>query len=57
MGRLGNISGKDATKAFGKAGWQVMGQVGSHVVRQSLECVRISQSHSTKSFQRERCEP
>jgi len=32
MGRLGNISGKDATEAFGKAGWQVMGQVGSHVV-------------------------
>ena len=32
MGRLGNISGKDAAKAFGKAGWQVMGQVGSHLV-------------------------
>jgi predicted RNA binding protein YcfA (HicA-like mRNA interferase family) len=32
MGRLGNISGKEATKAFGKAGWQIMGQVGSHVV-------------------------
>jgi predicted RNA binding protein YcfA (HicA-like mRNA interferase family) len=32
MGRLGNISGKDAVKAFAKAGWQVMGQVGSHVV-------------------------
>ncbi len=32
MGQLGNISGKEATKAFGKAGWQVMGQVGSHVV-------------------------
>ena len=32
MGRLGNISGKDAVKAFEKAGWQVMGQVGSHVV-------------------------
>lgn len=32
MGRLGNISGKQAAHAFGKAGWQVMGQVGSHVV-------------------------
>jgi predicted RNA binding protein YcfA (HicA-like mRNA interferase family) len=32
MGRLGNISGKEAAKAFGKAGWEVMGQVGSHVV-------------------------
>jgi predicted RNA binding protein YcfA (HicA-like mRNA interferase family) len=32
MGRLGNISGQDAAKAFGKAGWQVMGQVGSHLV-------------------------
>ena len=32
MGRLGNISGREAVKAFGKAGWQIMGQVGSHVV-------------------------
>jgi predicted RNA binding protein YcfA (HicA-like mRNA interferase family) len=32
MARLGNISGKDAVKAFEKAGWQVVGQVGSHVV-------------------------
>jgi predicted RNA binding protein YcfA (HicA-like mRNA interferase family) len=32
MGRLGNISGKEATKAFSKAGWEVIGQVGSHVV-------------------------
>jgi predicted RNA binding protein YcfA (HicA-like mRNA interferase family) len=32
MGRLGNISGKEAVKGFGKAGWQVVGQVGSHVV-------------------------
>ncbi len=32
MGRLANISGNEATKAFGKAGWQVVGQVGSHVV-------------------------
>jgi len=26
MGRLGNISGKEAVKAFGKAGWQVLGK-------------------------------
>jgi predicted RNA binding protein YcfA (HicA-like mRNA interferase family) len=32
MGRLGNIPGKEAVKAFAKAGWLVMGQVGSHVV-------------------------
>jgi len=32
MGRLANISGKDAVKAFQEAGWQVVGQVGSHVV-------------------------
>ena len=32
MGRLGNIPGKEAVKAFQKAGWTVMGQVGSHVV-------------------------
>jgi predicted RNA binding protein YcfA (HicA-like mRNA interferase family) len=32
MGRLGNISGKDAVKAFEKAGWYKVGQVGSHVV-------------------------
>ena len=32
MGRLANISGREAAKAFQKAGWQVMGQVGSHLV-------------------------
>jgi len=32
MGRLANISGKEAAKAFGKAGWTVVGQVGSHLV-------------------------
>ena len=32
MGRLSNISGKDAAKAFEKAGWQMRGQVGSHLV-------------------------
>ena len=32
MGRLGNISGKEAVKAFQNAGWQPIGQVGSHLV-------------------------
>jgi predicted RNA binding protein YcfA (HicA-like mRNA interferase family) len=32
MGRLGNISGKEAAKAFQKAGWQSIGQVESHLV-------------------------
>jgi predicted RNA binding protein YcfA (HicA-like mRNA interferase family) len=32
MARLGNISGKQAVKAFQKAGWELIGQVGSHVV-------------------------
>jgi predicted RNA binding protein YcfA (HicA-like mRNA interferase family) len=32
MGKLANISGKDAVKAFGRAGWTLVGQVGSHCV-------------------------
>lgn len=32
MTRLGNISGKEAAKAFAKAGWLAAGQVGSHLV-------------------------
>ena len=32
MSRLANISGKVAVKAFSKAGWNKLGQVGSHVV-------------------------
>jgi len=32
MARLANISGKQAMKAFEKAGWQPAGQVGSHLV-------------------------
>ena len=32
MTRLANISGKEAAKAFQKAGWRVLGQVGSHLV-------------------------
>ncbi len=32
LGRLANISGKEAVKAFQKAGWQIIGQVGSHMV-------------------------
>jgi len=32
MARLGNISGREAVKAFRHAGWRAIGQVGSHVV-------------------------
>lgn len=32
MGRLNNISGKEAAKAFAKVGWEAVGQVGSHLV-------------------------
>ncbi|MBK1642841.1 hypothetical protein CKO12_13375 [Chromatium okenii] len=32
MGRLNGVSGKMAVSAFQKAGWSVVGQVGSHVV-------------------------
>jgi predicted RNA binding protein YcfA (HicA-like mRNA interferase family) len=32
MGKLSNISGRDAVKAFERLGWQKRGQVGSHVV-------------------------
>ena len=32
MSRLANISGKDAAKAFERAGWRPLGQVGSHLV-------------------------
>lgn len=32
MARLANISGKEAAKAFEKAGWRALGQVGSHLM-------------------------
>jgi len=32
VGKLGNISGKEAAKAFQKVGWSAIGQVGSHLV-------------------------
>ena len=32
MSKLANISGKEAAKAFQKAGWEVLGQVGSHLM-------------------------
>ena len=32
MGRLNNISGKEAVQAFKEAGWKKIGQVGSHLV-------------------------
>ena len=38
MTRLANISGKEAAKAFGKAGWKAIGQVGSHLVMVKEGC-------------------
>jgi predicted RNA binding protein YcfA (HicA-like mRNA interferase family) len=32
MGKLANISGREAAKAFQRAGWEPIGQVGSHLV-------------------------
>jgi predicted RNA binding protein YcfA (HicA-like mRNA interferase family) len=32
VGQLANISGKEAVRAFERAGWSVRGQVGSHVM-------------------------
>lgn len=32
MGRLANISGREAAQAFERAGWRRLGQVGSHLV-------------------------
>lgn len=32
MGRLNNISGKEAAGAFERAGWHAMGQLGSQLV-------------------------
>lgn len=43
MGRLGNISGKDAVKVFERAGWYRVGQVGSHLVM-SKAGVRVNLS-------------
>jgi len=43
MARLANISGKQAAKAFEKAGWYKVGQVGSHLVM-SKPGIRINLS-------------
>jgi predicted RNA binding protein YcfA (HicA-like mRNA interferase family) len=43
VARLGNISGKEAVRAFEKAGWKRMGQVGSHVVM-SKPALRVNLS-------------
>ena len=43
MARLANISGRQAAKAFQKAGWREIGQVGSHLVM-SKDGVRVNLS-------------
>jgi predicted RNA binding protein YcfA (HicA-like mRNA interferase family) len=32
VGKLGNVSGRQAVKAFEKAGWLARGQAGSHLL-------------------------
>jgi predicted RNA binding protein YcfA (HicA-like mRNA interferase family) len=43
VARLANISGREAAKAFQKAGWRELGQVGSHMIM-SKEGVRVNLS-------------
>jgi predicted RNA binding protein YcfA (HicA-like mRNA interferase family) len=43
VSKLANIYGKDALKAFQRLGWQIIGQVGSHVVV-SKEGMRVNLS-------------
>jgi len=43
MGKLANISGQAAAKAFAKAGWVSLGQVGSHLVMVKAD-VRVNLS-------------
>jgi predicted RNA binding protein YcfA (HicA-like mRNA interferase family) len=43
MGKLANISGKEAVKAFQRAGWSLAGQVGSHCVMTKAD-VRVNLS-------------
>jgi predicted RNA binding protein YcfA (HicA-like mRNA interferase family) len=50
MGTLANISGKEAAKAFAKTGWQIVGQVGSHLVMTKAGIRQIYPSLNTKSF-------
>jgi predicted RNA binding protein YcfA (HicA-like mRNA interferase family) len=53
MGKLGNISGKEAVKAFQRAGWELVGQVGSHCVL-TKQGMRVNLSVlSTENFQLE----
>jgi predicted RNA binding protein YcfA (HicA-like mRNA interferase family) len=54
MARLANIAGKDAVKAFSKAGWEVIGQVGSHVVMTKQGTRSNLSIPNTRSFRLER---
>jgi predicted RNA binding protein YcfA (HicA-like mRNA interferase family) len=56
MGTLANISGKEAVKAFAEAGWQTVGQVGSHLVMtKSSQTQPIYPSHSIKNYPSAHC--
>ena len=54
LARLANISGKEAVEAFEKAGWRVIGQVGSHVVMTKPDGARIFPFLNIKSFRQGR---
>ncbi|MGC1364234.1 MAG: type II toxin-antitoxin system HicA family toxin [Candidatus Acidiferrum sp.] len=56
MARLANISGKEAVKAFSKAGWQVMGQVGSRVVLSKPDIRANLSDPSTRNSPQGLCE-
>ena len=55
MGKLSNISGKDATKAFQKAGWEVRGQVGSHLMLTKQGSGRIYRFPNIRNSPRAPC--
>jgi predicted RNA binding protein YcfA (HicA-like mRNA interferase family) len=50
VARLANISGKEAVKAFEKAGWRIVGQVGSHILTtKAVKCGQTFLFPSTTS--------
>jgi len=55
VGTLGNISGREAAKAFQKAGWRIAGQVGSHLVLVKTAAAPTCPSLCTKSWRPARC--
>jgi len=50
MGKLANVSGKEAVKAFSKAGWESLGRVGNHLVMISQVFEPTCPFLNTRSF-------